>query len=144
MDVLKSKKIDATPILRKAGFIGLALAQSWSLFAAPLDVTIKGESKDKIQIERVAPVPDVAIKDVIPFSRLGQTDFILSEELDYLGEEKQIALMDVRSPKTYKPSMVDFPKPPFFIQAYPPAPNPVIVDRSPNALPPKGETESWT
>jgi hypothetical protein len=109
-----------------------------------LDMTIKGEARDKITIERVAPVPDVAIKDVIPFSRLGQTDWILSEELNYLDEEKQVALMDVRSPKTYKPSMIEFPKPPFFVQAYPPPPQPVVVDRSPGAAPPRGENETWT
>jgi len=112
--------------------------------AAPLQATIKGESKDKIEIERVSPVPDVAIKDVIPFSRLGQTDYILTEELGYLDEDKQIALMDVHSPKTYKPSMIDFPKPPFFIQAYPTPPNPVVIDRSEHAPPPKGQTEAWT
>ena len=76
----------------------------------PLDVTIKGETKDKIEIQRVSPIPDVLIKDVIPFSRLGQTDWVLTEELGYMDEEKQIALMDVRSPKTFQPSMIDFPK----------------------------------
>lgn len=114
------------------------------IIAAPLDMTVKGEIKDKITIERV-PVPaDVAMKDVIPFSRLGQIDWILSEELDYLDEEKQIALMDVHSPKTLQPSMIEFPKPPFFVQAYPPPPTPVVIDRSPNAPPPRGENETWT
>src|SRR6476469_7879518 len=99
--------------------------------AAPLDMTVKGEIKDKITIERV-PVPtDVAMKDAIPFSRLGQIDYILSEELGYLDEEKQIALMDVNSPKVFRPSMIEFPKPPFFVQAYPPPPTPVVIDRSP-------------
>jgi hypothetical protein len=107
-------------------------------------VTIKGQSKDKVEIERVKPIPDVLIKDVIPFSRLGQTDWVLTEELGYLDEEKQIALMDVKSPKTYKPSLIDFPKPPFFIQAYPPPPNPVFVDKRADAPPPRGQTESWT
>jgi hypothetical protein len=110
----------------------------------PLDVTIKGETKDKIDIERVSPVPDVLIKDVIPFSRLGQTDWVLTEELGYMDEEKQIALMDVRSPKTFLPSMVDFPRPPFFLQSYPPPPTPVIIDKRQNAAPPRGQTESWT
>lgn len=110
----------------------------------PLDMTIKGESRDKITIERVTPSTDVKIKDVIPFSRLGQTDWILSEELGYLDEERQVALMDVHSPKTYRPSMIEFPKPPFFVQAYPPPPQPVIIDRSPNAPPPPGENETWT
>ncbi len=113
-------------------------------WAAPLDVTIKGQAQDKVTIERVAPATDVALKDVIPFSRLGQTDWILSEELGYLDEEKQVALMDVHSPKTFRPSMIEFPKPPFFVQAYPPPPQPVIIDRSPNAPPPAGENETWT
>jgi len=112
--------------------------------AAPMDVTIKGEVRDKITIERVAPATDVALKDVIPFSRLGQTDWILSEEIGYLDEEKQVALMDVRSPKTFRPSMIEFPKPPFFVQTYPPPPQPVVIDRSPNAPPPLGENETWT
>lgn len=128
---------------RKAWIVLLAglpgLAQS-----APLDVTVKGQAQDKVTIERVAPTTDVALKDVIPFSRLGQTDWILSEELGYLDEEKQVALMDVHSPKTFRPSMIEFPKPPFFVQAYPPPPTPVIVDRSPNAAPPPGENETWT
>lgn len=118
-------------------FAGMAVA-------APLDMTIKGEIKDKITIERVITPTDVALKDVIPFSRLGQTDWILSEELGYMDEEKQVALMDVHSPKTHRPSMVEFPKPPFFVQAYPPPPVPIVVDRSPNAPPPRGENETWT
>ena len=112
--------------------------------AAPMDVTIKGEIKEKLEIQRVVPVPDVALKDVVPFSRLGQTDWILSEELGYLDEERQVSLMDVHSPKTFRPSMIDFAKPPFFVQSYPPPPTPIIIDRSANALPPKGQTEAWT
>jgi hypothetical protein len=123
--------------------LALGLAAQPAL-SAPLDMTIKGEARDKITIERVTPTTDVALKDVIPFSRLGQTDWILSEELGYLDEERQVALMDVRSPKTFKPSMIEFPKPPFFIQAYPPPPQPVVIDRSPNAPPPPGENETWT
>ena len=115
-----------------------------SATAAPLDMTVKGEIKDKVNIERVLVPTDVAMKDVIPFSRLGQTDFILTEELGYLDEEKQVALMDVHSPKTMRPSMIEFPRPPFFVQAYPPPPVPVIIDRSPNAAPPRGENETWT
>jgi hypothetical protein len=115
-----------------------------ALWAAPLDMTIKGENRDKVTIERVAVPTDVAMKDVIPFSRLGQTDWILTEELGYLDEEGQVALMDVHSPKTLKPSMIEFPKPPFFVQAYPPPPVPIVVDRSPNAPPPRGENETWT
>jgi len=84
------------------------------------------------------------MKDVIPFSRLGQTDWILSEELNYLDEEKQVALMDVRSPKAYQPSMIEFPKPPYFVQSYPPPPQPVIVDRRPDAPPLPGEHETWS
>jgi len=110
----------------------------------PLDVTVKGQSQDQIQIERVVPEPDVLMKDVIPFSRLGQTDWILSEELAYVDDAKQVALMDVKSPKTFKPSMIEFPKPPFFVQAYPPPPTPIIVDRSPDAPPIRGENEQWT
>lgn len=131
----------------KKNAIAFTLALSAALrpvFAAPLDMTIKGENRDKITIERVAPSTDVKIKDVIPFSRLGQTDWILSEELGYLDEERQVALMDVRSPKTFRPSMIEFPKPPFFVQAYPPPPQPVVIDRSPNAPPPPGENETWT
>lgn len=112
--------------------------------AAPLDVTVKGEIRDKINIERVHAPTDVALKDVIPFSRLGQTDWMLSEELGYMDEEKQVALMDVHSPKTFRPSMIEFPKPPFFVQAYPPPPVPIVIDRSPNAPPPRGENETWT
>jgi hypothetical protein len=115
-----------------------------AVWAAPLDMTIKGENRDKVTIERVAVPTDVAMKDVIPFSRLGQTDWILTEELGYLDEEGQVALMDVHSPKTLKPSMIEFPKPPFFVQAYPPPPVPIVVDRSPNAPPPRGENETWT
>ncbi len=118
--------------------------QAVSLIAAPLDVTIKGEAKDQIFIERVAPVPDVPMKDVIPFSRLGQTDWILTEELDYVNAEKQVAMMDVNSPKTFRPSMIEFPRPPFFVQSYPAPANPIIVDKSPNAAPPRGEQETWT
>jgi hypothetical protein len=114
------------------------------VLAGPMDVTIKGESKDKVEIERVTAFPDVSIKDVIPFSRLGQTDWVLSEELGYLDEEHQVALMKVQSPKTYKPSMINFPKPPFFVQAYPPPPVPIVIDKSPDAPPPAGQTESWT
>lgn len=112
--------------------------------AAPMDVTIKGEAREKVIIERVAPEPDVPLKDVIPFSRLGQTDWILSEELDYVDAEKQIAMMDVHSPKTFKPSMIEFPKPPFFVQSYPPPPTPILVDKRPDAPPPPGENETWT
>lgn len=122
-------------------FLGTIPSQ---IFADPMDVTIKGEMKDKIEIERVSPTPDVNIKDVIPFSRIGQTDWVLSEELGYLDEEKQVALMKVQSPKTYKPSMINFPKPPFFVQSYPPPPTPILVDRSENPQAPKGQTESWT
>src|SRR5258706_15971364 len=60
------------------------------LYSAPLDMTVKGEVKEKLEIQRVAPVPDVALKDVVPFTRLGQTDWILSEELGYLDEERQV------------------------------------------------------
>lgn len=110
----------------------------------PLDLTIKGQSRDRIEIERVAPEPTVEMKDVIPFSRLGQTDWILSEELGYIGEEQQISMMNVRSPKAYQPSMVEFPRPPYFVQTYPPPPTPLIVDRRPDAPPPPGEQERWT
>ena len=113
-------------------------------FAGPMDVTIKGESKDKVEIERVNATPEVNIKDVIPFSRLGQTDWVLSEELGYLDEEHQVALMKVQSPKTYKPSMINFPKPPFFVQSYPTPPTPIVIDRSKDAPPPAGQTDSWT
>jgi hypothetical protein len=112
--------------------------------ANDLSETIRAETRDKVDIERVSPPPVAEVKDVISFSRLGQTDYILSEELGYLDEEKQIALMDVRSPKTVQPSMITFPKPPFFLQPYPPAPKPIVVDKSENALPPRGQTESWT
>ncbi len=121
----------------------VSLLSATAVFAAPMDVTIKGESREKVTIERVAPEPDAPIKDVIPFSRLGQTDWILSEELDYVDSEKQIAMMDVHSPKTFKPSMIEFPKPPFFVQAYPPPPTPILVDKRPNAPPPPGENETW-
>jgi hypothetical protein len=124
--------------------LAILLGQPAFVFSAPMDVTIKGEAQDKIKIERVLPTPDAPLKEVIPFSRLGQTDYILTEELGYLHEEKQVALMDVHSPKTFNPSMIEFPKPPFFIQSYPPPPVPVIVDRSPNAPPPPGEQETWT
>ena len=130
--------------MKKNAMILLLAGLAGTASSAPLDVTIKGEVHDKIQIERVAPSTDVALKDVIPFSRLGQIDWILSEEIGYLDEEKQVALMDVHSPKVYRPSMIEFPKPPFFVQAYPPPPQPVIVDRSPNAPPPPGENETWT
>ncbi|OVE78250.1 hypothetical protein BVX98_00850 [bacterium F11] len=113
-------------------------------FSAPLDMTIKGKARDKVTIERVVPEADVPLKNVIPFSRLGQTDWILSEELGYLGEEKQISMMNVRSPKVYKPSMIQFPKPPYFVQTYPPPPEPIIVDRRPKAPPLPGEQERWT
>jgi hypothetical protein len=126
-----------------ASFLILALAPLTG-GAAPMDVSIKGEVRDKVTIERVAPPPDVAIKDVIPFSRLGQTDFILTEELGYIDAEKQISMMDVHSPKTFRPSMIEFPKPPFFVQTYPAPPVPVVIDRSPNAPPPPGENETWT
>ena len=102
MRVLKSKTMQAI------GWMVSAAAVS----AAPLDMTIKGENRDKIQIERVVPPPEVALKNVIPFSRIGQTDWIMSEEIGYLDEERQVAMMDVRSPKTYRPSMIEFPKPP--------------------------------
>ncbi len=117
---------------------------SLSAWADPLDVTIKGQTRDKVTIERVTPTTDVAMKDVIPFSRIGQTDFMLSEELGYLDEERQVALMDLHSPKTFRPSMIEFPKPPFFVQAYPPPPTPIVVDRRENAPPPPGENETWT
>lgn len=117
---------------------------AFAFAAGDLSETIKAETKEKVEIERVFAPPMVEVKDVIPFSRLGQTDYILSEELGYIDEDKQIALMDVRSPKTYQPSMVNFPKPPFFVQPYPTPPQPVIIDKSENALPPKGQTESWT
>lgn len=125
-------------------FVSLLIASGSPVLSEPLDVTIKGESRDKVTIERVVPTPEAALKDVIPFSRLGQTDFILSEEIGYLDEEHQVALMDVHSPKTFRPSMIEFPKPPFFVQAYPPPPTPIIIDRSPNAPPPPGENETWT
>ncbi|MFN0117709.1 MAG: hypothetical protein ACKVQC_05370 [Elusimicrobiota bacterium] len=128
---------------RKILSIGLMVFQSGWAFSQSLDMTVKGEVRDKVNIERVSPTTDVLLKDVIPFSRLGQTDFILSEEINYLDEESQVALMDVRSPKTFQASMVDFPKPPFFVQAYPPPSQPIIVDRSPNAAPPRGENEEW-
>jgi len=134
---------DSQPAGILATFVLLSLITSHA-GSEPLDVTIKEAARDKLEIERVAPPPDVPIKDVIPFSRLGQTDWILTEELGYMDEEKQIALMDVRSPKPFKPSMIDFPKPPFFVQAYPPPPNPVFIDKRENAPPPKGQTESWT
>jgi hypothetical protein len=121
-----------------------AVLLAGNLSGAPLDVTIKGQARDKIQIQRVVPKPDVPLKDVIPFSRLGQTDWILTEELDYVGADKQVALMDVKSPRAFRPSMIEFPKPPFFVQSYPPPPTPIIVDRSPDAPPPPGENESWT
>lgn len=127
-----------------AWIIIVALASSEFAPAEPLDVTIKGQSLDQVPIERVAPLPEVALKDAVPFSRLGQTDWILAEELDYIDSEKQVALMDVHSPKTFRPSMVEFPKPPFFVQSYPPPPNPILVDRSPNAPPLPGENETWT
>jgi hypothetical protein len=82
---------------RKYIFIALAFAQGAAFAADPMDVTIKGESKEKVTIERVAPDPEVPIKDVIPFSRLGQTEWILSEELDYVDAERQEAMMDVHS-----------------------------------------------
>lgn len=126
-------------------FISLCLSMTvGTAWAAPLDMTIKGESKDRIEIERVVPNPEVEMKDVIPFSRLGQTEWILSEEIGYMNEEKQVALMKVRSPKVYRPSMIEFPKPPYFIQTYPPPPKPIIVDRRPDAPPPPGEQEKWT
>ncbi len=142
-DTLKVRKI--FNCVRVPACAGTTIALlSVSLLAAPLDMTVKGEIKDKLTIERV-PVPtDVALKDVIPFSRLGQIDWILGEELGYMDEEKQVALMDVHSPKVFRPSMIEFPKPPFFVQAYPPPPTPVIIDRSPNAPPPRGENETWT
>jgi hypothetical protein len=121
----------------------MLIAEASAVVAAPMDVTIKGESKEKVTIERVSPEPEVPLKDVIPFSRLGQTDWILSEELDYVDSEKQIAMMDVHSPKTFKPSMIEFPKPPFFVQAYPPPPTPILVDKRPDAPPPPGENETW-
>ncbi|MCG3205247.1 MAG: hypothetical protein KCHDKBKB_01966 [Elusimicrobia bacterium] len=127
-------------VLAFAGMTAFSIAA----MAAPLDMTVKGEIKDKINIERVSAPTDVALKDVIPFSRLGQTDWMLTEELGYMDEEKQVALMDVHSPKTFRPSMIEFPKPPFFVQAYPPPRVPIIVDRSPNAPPPRGENETWT
>jgi hypothetical protein len=40
--------------------------------------------------------------------------------------------------------MIDFAKPPFFVQAYPPPPVPIFVDKRPNAPPPPGEQETWT
>ena len=122
----------------------LAALMGFSLTAEPLDFTIKGQAQDQVQIERVEPQPSAEMKDVIPFSRLGQTDWILSEELGYLNEEKQVAMMDVNSPKVYKPFMIQFPKPPYFVQAYPPPPVPIIVDRRPDAPPLPGEQETWT
>ena len=64
-------------LLLIAAIAGPALAE-------PLDVTVKGQVREKVTIERVAPSTDVALKDVIPFSRLGQIDWILSEEIGYL------------------------------------------------------------
>jgi len=124
--------------------ISMTMTLLGGLSAAPLDVTVTGKFQDQVDIERVVPDPDVALKDVIPFSRLGQTDWILSEELGYVSDQGQVALMDVRSPKTFHPSMIEFPKPPFFVQSYPPPPEPIIVDRSPDALPLPGENERWT
>lgn len=125
-------------------FTLLLVAHAERVAAEPLDVTIKGEAQDKLTIERVAASPDILLKEVVPFSRLGQTEWILSEEIGYIDEEKQIEMMDVKSPKTYRPAMIDFPKPPFFVQAYPPPPTPIVIDRSPDAPPPPGENESWT
>lgn len=130
--------------MKKLLFTFILAAWVANATAAPLDMTVKGEIKDKLNIERVLVPTDVAIKDVIPFSRLGQTDWMLTEELGYMDEEKQVALMDVHSPKTFRPSMIEFPRPPFFVQAYPPPPVPVVIDRSPNAPPPAGENETWT
>src|SRR6184192_2509236 len=101
---MEKKKLENRAVIPAfAGMTALILIFSSAIFAAPgtkpagkaagaaggpMDVTIKGQSKDKVEIERVKPVPNVLIKDVIPFSRLGQTDWVLTEELGYLDEEK--------------------------------------------------------
>src|SRR5579864_5914937 len=135
--------MDKNLLTKSAGLL-LALAQAAVSVAAPMDVTIKGENRDRVTIERVAPNPDVPLKDVVPFSRLGETDKVLSDEVGDIDEEGQVAMMDVHSPKTFHPSMIEFPKPPFFVQAYPPPPKPVIIDRRPDAPPPPGEDETWS
>jgi hypothetical protein len=82
--------------------------------AQPLDVTITGELHDEIPVVKAPPSLDVPFRDVITFSRDGQTEAILAEEVRYMSPEDHNRLIEMHSQQTASPAPVLIPAPPFF------------------------------
>lgn len=82
-------------------------------------VTVQGEAKDRVPLERVTPPTELPLKDAIPFTTQEEIENILKGEIEHLDPSEQVRLMNVRSPRPYTPTLVEFPKPPYFAMAYP-------------------------
>jgi flagellar motor protein MotB len=84
--------------------------------AAPqaLDVTIKGEAKDEIPIEMDAVAANFHFKELVPLSREGQLDRVLSGPMEHLSGQDIAALAQFDSRQALSPSALRLPSPPFF------------------------------
>jgi flagellar motor protein MotB len=78
-----------------------------------LDVTIKGQAKDDIQIEKVSPPTDIPLQDLVTLSREGETEKVLAMPLDYVSPHDRQSFMDLNSLQVVTPLPLHFAKPPF-------------------------------
>lgn len=106
--------------------------------ADDLDVTVTGEAKDEVPIAKKPPSLDVPFPEVTTLAREGQTDRILSEQVQHLTAEQQVKLIELDSRQTVSPSMVKLAMPPFFRTEMPAALTSLFTTSAPG-----GKSATW-
>src|SRR6266498_2066640 len=56
------------------------------------EVTVTGEVKDTVPLERITPPTDLPLKDAIPFTTQSEIDNILKGEIEHLDPAEQVRL----------------------------------------------------
>lgn len=83
--------------------------------SGPLNVTIQGELKGQIPLERIRPPIDTPFKDLVGLSRSGQTQKVLKESVGYLDLEEQMKLLTLKSHLVKQATIGGIPTYPFFV-----------------------------
>jgi hypothetical protein len=83
--------------------------------SGPLNVTIQGEVRGQVPLERIRPPLEAPLKNLIELSRNGKTEKVLKESVGYLGLPEQMKLIKLESPLARQGVLGRIPTYPFFV-----------------------------
>jgi hypothetical protein len=84
-----------------------------------LSVTVQGEVRGEVALERIHPPLDGPLQDFVELSLHGETKRMLKENVGYLGLPEQMKLITLQSPLAKRGILGEIPTYPFFVAKNP-------------------------